>query len=114
MPNFFISGLDMRYPREWSSYFNTLSMVNNQLHWCLLNYEFTRQKSLQTLPGKVNLLFRFSRILDLYAGGRHYSLLAKAQQFYGATAIKVGVSLLGRRMTVEAAGLSLRLRGSGR
>ena len=26
-----------RYPREWSSYINTLPMVNNQLHWCLLN-----------------------------------------------------------------------------
>ena len=26
-----------RYPREWSSYFNTLPLVNNQLHWCLLH-----------------------------------------------------------------------------
>ena len=26
-----------RYPCEWSSYFNTLPIVNNQLHWCLLN-----------------------------------------------------------------------------
>ena len=67
----------MRYPREWSSYFNTLSMVNNQLHWCLVNYKFTRQKSLQTLPGKVNLLFRFSRILDLYAGGRSLFITSK-------------------------------------
>ena len=50
--------------------------------------------------------------LTRFASGRaviiHYSLLANAictQQIYGVTAIKVGVSLLGRRMTVDAAGL---------
>ena len=26
-----------RYPRDWSSYFYTLPMVSNELHWCLLN-----------------------------------------------------------------------------
>ena len=25
-----------RYPREWSTYFYTLLMENNELHWCLL------------------------------------------------------------------------------
>ena len=60
--------------------------------------KFTRQKSLQTLPGKLDLLFLIGA--DLRAGGRSvfiaYSL---RQRRYGHKSGRV----TGRRMPVEAA-----------
>ena len=67
-------------------------------------------------PGKLDLLFRISHLLDLrvWVVIIHYSLLAYAiytQQIHDTTAIKSGCVIACKAiMTVEAAGL----RGSGR
>ena len=73
------------------------------------NKEFCKFKCFQVKhwylkPGKLGLLFHISHLLDMHAGG-HYSVIANAictLQMYGTTAIKVGVSLLGR-WTVDTA-----------
>ena len=67
-------------------------------------------------PGKLDLLFRISHLLDLRAGGQlfiicYYQTLYTLRQIHHATAIKSGRVIAGKAiMTVEAAGLE----GSGR
>ena len=64
-------------------------------------------------PGKLNLLFRISHLLDLHAGGAviiHCSNAIHTWQIYRTKAIKSGHVIAWKAiMTVEAAGL----RGSG-
>ena len=59
-------------------------------------------------PGKLDLLFHISHLLDLHAGGRSLSLLANTiytWQIYDAMAIKSGCVIAWKViMTVEAAG----------
>ena len=54
-------------------------------------------------PGKLDLLFRISHLLDLHVGGRslfiicYYKMLYVLSKFTALRLVKMGVSLLGMR-----------------
>ena len=103
-------------PRSWLNNAQTL-LFSFQSHSEICFLSHTINKFQQPFrPGKVDLLFRISHLLDLHVGGLSYSIFITSKcrilaANIRATAIKSGCVIGWKAiMTVEAAGL----RGSGR